>query len=127
MRMLAAAAVLATLVASPGVAQSFDPDLGTGNVVQRNDTTPQPNGVPTRSHGGFSRVAPGRAASPLYLSVTPFDSSAGSGNGDNHRNTAREKALRDCSSLSRRYTETTWGGMATHQHRNCMAQRGQME
>jgi len=127
MRVLAAAAVLATLVASPGLAQSFDPDPGTGNVVQRNDTTRQTNSVPARSHGGFSRVAPGGAASPLYLSVTPFDSSAGSGNRGNHRNTDREKALRECSSLSRRYSETTWGGMATHQHRNCMAQHGQME
>jgi len=127
MRMLAAAAVLATLVASPGLAQSFDPDLGTGNLVQRNDTTPQTNGVPARGRGGVSRVAPGRAGSPVYLSATPFDSSAGSGNGGNHGNAAREKALRECSSLSRRFTETGWGTTATHQHRTCMAHHGQME
>src|SRR5262245_19544579 len=115
MRMLAAAAVLATLVASPSLAQSVDPDLGTGNIVRRNDTTLQTNGVP------------GRAESPVYLSVTPFDSPAAGGNGGNHRNAGREKALRECSSLSRRYTETGWGAMATHQHRNCMARHGQME
>jgi len=115
MRMLAAAAVLATLVVSPALAQSSDPDLGSGNIVRRNDTALQTNGVP------------GRAASPVYLSTTPFDSAAGGGNGGNHQNAGREKALRECSSLSRRYTDTGWGAMGTHQHRSCMIQHGQME
>ena len=37
MKMLVAAVALATLVASPAFAQSYDPDVGSGNVVPQAD------------------------------------------------------------------------------------------
>ena len=37
MKMLVAAVALATLVASPAFAQSYDPDIGSGNVAPRAD------------------------------------------------------------------------------------------
>ena len=42
-------------------------------------------------------------------------------------NTAREAAMRECTLISRRYTQTTWGTMELHQQRACMAEHGQME
>jgi hypothetical protein len=128
MRMLVAGVAFATLVASPAFAQSYDPDVGTGNIVQGNYSTTDTS-VPARSHGAFARVAPGRAASPYaaQAAVTPFGSPAGSQNGASHMKTAREKALRECSQISRRYTQTTWGSMDGYQHRTCMVQHGQME
>ena len=37
MKMLVAAVALATLVASPAFAQSYDPDVGSGNIVPQAD------------------------------------------------------------------------------------------
>src|SRR5262249_38156354 len=118
----------AALVASPAFAQSYDPDLGTGNIVQGNYSTTS-TGVPAPGHDAFARVVPRRAVSPYsaHAAVTPFGSPAGSQNRSNHMKTARETALRECSQISRRYTQTTWGSMDGHQHRTCMAQHGQME
>jgi hypothetical protein len=126
MKMLIAAAALATLVASPAFAQSYDPDLGTGTIVQWNSSTafPQPSG-----REGFARVAPRAPASAYtaYGAVTPFGSPVDTGNGTSRMNAGREAALRACSLESRRYTQTTWGNMDAHQHRTCIAQHGQME
>jgi|SRR5262249_15017362 len=142
MKMLVAGAVLATLVASPAFAQSYDPDLGTGNIVQWNDSTTYTGVAPRGAHGAFARVPSGGAASPYaaYGAVTPFGSPAGTNgtvaplgspaaapNAGNHMSAARETALRECALQSRRYTQTTWGTMEVHQHRTCMAEHGQME
>ena len=129
MKMLVAGTVLAMLAASPAFAQSYDPDLGTGNIAQRNDSTTYARTVAPRGHSEFGRVVPGRTASPYsaYGAVTPFGSPVGSRNGGNHLSAEREKALRECVLLSRRYTTTTWGTMESHVHRTCMAQHGQME
>ena len=126
MKTLIAAAVLATLVAPPAFAQSYDPDIGTGNIVQWNSPTafPQQGG-----REAFARVAPRGTASPYraYGAVTPSGSPVGTGNGASRMNAGREATLRACSLESRRYTQTTWGNMDGHQHRTCMMQHGQME
>ena len=129
MKMLVAGVVLATLVATPALAQSYDPDLGTGNIAQLNGSTTYAGSLAPRSHGVFARLVPGRAASPYsaYGAVTPFGSPAGGENSANHMSGARDKALRECSLLSRRYTQTTWGTMESHVQRTCMAEHGQME
>ena len=127
MKMLVAAVALTALMGSPAFAQSYDPDLGTGNIVQGNYSTTY-TGVPAPSHNAFARV-PSRGVSPYsaQAAVTPFGSPAGSRNRSNHMQTARETALRECSQISRRYTQTTWGSMDGHQQRTCMAQHGYME
>ena len=139
MKMLVAGAVLATLVASPAFAQSYDPDLGTGNIAQWSDSTTYTGVAPRGAHGAFARVPSGGAASPYaaYGAVTPFGSPAntrnvgaspaGSRNAGDHTSSARETALRECALQSRRYTQTTWGTMEIHQQRTCMAEHGQME
>src|ERR1700680_4470181 len=127
MKMLVAGAVLAALVAPPAFAQSYDPDLGTGNIVPWSDSTTYTGNtghVPQRGHSGLARVAPGGAQSPYsaYGAVTPFGSpvdtrnggnhsGVGARNGENHSAAAREKALRECTEVSRRYLQTTWGNM----------------
>lgn len=52
------AAVAAAVSASPAFAQSFDPEAGTGNVVQFSyaPITPQNDGITVRQ-GGHSRMA----------------------------------------------------------------------
>jgi hypothetical protein len=57
MKRLIAAVALAAVVASPAFAQSYDPDLGTGNI----DVSPAyaqtaPRAAHHSSHGAFARV-----------------------------------------------------------------------
>jgi hypothetical protein len=40
---------------------------------------------------------------------------------------ARMSAVRDCTGMSRPYSQTTWGTMETYVFRSCMAQRRQIE
>ena len=42
-------------------------------------------------------------------------------------NAARESALRDCTEISRKYSEPTWGDMQMQTQRTCMAEHGQAE
>ena len=98
MKTLIAAVALATVViASPAFAQS--------------------------SSGSRRRQPSPHETSPYnaYNAVTPFGSPA------KVTNTAREKALRDCSTLAGAFKENTWGSMASQQYRSCMAQHGQAE
>ena len=69
--MLVAGTVLAMLIASPALTQSYDPELGTGNIVQWNSSTTYARTVAPRSHGAFARAVPGRAASPAPFARTP--------------------------------------------------------
>ena len=57
MKMLVAAAALATLVASPAFAQSYDPDLGSGNITAGTEVP-----APAWSRYGGARSAYGRVA-----------------------------------------------------------------
>jgi hypothetical protein len=59
MKMLVAAVALATLVASPAFAQSYDPDIGTGNIVPPQDDPQVPSTVFSGSSGGaYAQVSP---------------------------------------------------------------------
>jgi hypothetical protein len=129
MKTLFAALALASVLVSPAFAQSYDPDLGTGNIARFEATAPS-----TAAQAAYAQVRPGTAAvrpqaraatsaqSPLtaYGSVTPFGSPT-------EASAAREKALNECSAAARKYTQTTWSHMELHQYRSCMAQHGQPE
>ncbi len=39
----------------------------------------------------------------------------------------RGAALRDCTALEQRYSESTWGNLESYKYRACMAEHGQME
>jgi hypothetical protein len=129
MKTFIASLVLATLLAFPASAQSYDPDIGTGNLTPNYSTTngATTNGATTngaaRDFNSFARVGAGRsgAATSAYAAVTPFGSPTASSAA------ARDSALRECATLSRRYTQTTWGTMEVHQFRSCMAQHGHVE
>ncbi|MFL6935455.1 MAG: hypothetical protein ACJ8EJ_12505 [Xanthobacteraceae bacterium] len=127
MKTLIAAAALATLLAFPAFAQSYDPDLGTGNIVSWSDSAVSAKHVPQRGHGSFARVVPGGAATTAYGAVTPFGAPVRGQNGGAHSSTTREQALRECSTAAAPYKSTTWGHMELHQYRTCMAQHGQAE
>jgi len=61
-KMMLAAAVLATLVASPAFAQSYDPDVGSGNIVgaQTAPAATTPWAADRGAQGAYARVAPRR-------------------------------------------------------------------
>jgi hypothetical protein len=108
-KILATAALLATLVASPAFAQSYDPDVGTGNIAQYSTTAPTPGtGIYLRADD---------AAAPL----------GGAASVRSHGSDARATSLRECSDVGRRYLDTTWGLMSAQLYRSCMAQHGQAE
>ena len=59
--LLAAAAAVVCLAASSGYAQSYDPDLGTGNITQwydnGNNLHPNPSlNVPDYAYGSYAQV-----------------------------------------------------------------------
>jgi hypothetical protein len=126
MKTLIASLALATLLAFPAFAQSYDPDLGTGNIVSWSDSAVSAKHVPQHGHGSFARVVPGGAATTAYGAVTPFGAPV-NGNRANHASAPREQALRECSTAAAPYKSTTWGHMELHQYRTCMAQHGQAE
>ena len=66
------------------------------------------------------------SAATAYGAVTPFGT-PGAAHSSNHSTSDRETALRECSTVSRRFLQSTWGTMDVHQHRACMAQHGQAE
>jgi hypothetical protein len=126
MKTLIASLVLATLLAFPAFAQSYDPDLGTGNIVSWSDSAGSTRAAPQGAHASFARAPGGSgSATTAYGAVTPFG--ALGHNGGSHSSAAREQALRDCSNGAAPYKQTTWGHMELYQYRTCMAQRGQAE
>jgi len=133
MKMLIATLALGTVVATPTFAQSYDPDLGSGNV---SGFTAAPS-YGWSVEGAYARVAPAhgrtRAARSAYNAynaynaVTPYGSPTDSGNPSGIMTGARETALRECSTASRQYTETTWGDQQMQTFRSCMMRHGQPE
>jgi hypothetical protein len=128
MKKLIAALALATLLASPAFAQSYDPDLGTGNIARIE--TPASSAA---AHGAYAHVRPGTTARPqarvgtqaqnplsAYGALTPFGS-------ETKVSAERASALRECSTLAAAYKQTTWSHMEIHQYRTCMARHGQAE
>lgn len=122
MKTFIATLALACLVAFPAFAQSYDPDLGTGNIVGFSNSTSYGASLVQRVPAGAVRVAPG-SPTAAYAAVTPFDTAAGVKGSA----AERDSALRECSVISRRYQQTTWANMDIQQHRACMAQHGQPE
>jgi hypothetical protein len=122
MKMLVVGTMLAALVASPAVAQSYDSSLGSGNIVRYVDH--QNRTVDPRGSGGVQFPSPYTA----YGAVTPFGSPGAAKNGANQMSAARASAVRECSTMAQRYQDTTWGStMKSHHYRTCMAQRGHVE
>jgi hypothetical protein len=122
MKMLVAGAVLATLVASPALAQSYGP-------LHRAEP-PNSNSAPHRYNGAnpnHGRTAGQANPYTAYGAVTPFGSPGVAQNGANHMSAAREAAVRECNTMAQRYQDGPWGSMKLHQYRACMARHGQME
>jgi opacity protein-like surface antigen len=113
MKTIMMAAAVAALLAAPAFAQTLDQARGTLSRTQASDEP----GYAWRGYGS-GQDSPYRA----FGAVTPFGSPT-----NGHDGGSRDTALRQCSIESRKYTQTTWGTMDMHQHRACMAQRGQME
>jgi hypothetical protein len=71
MKMLVAAVALATLVASPAFAQSYDPDIGSGNIVPPYDDPEVPSTVLWGNSGSaYAQAYPGQYEA--YAQVSPF-------------------------------------------------------
>jgi hypothetical protein len=117
MNKLIAAVALATVLASPAFAQSYNPDVGTGNIVQFQ--LPAPAAADAYAHVRSDA----QARSPLnaYGAVTPFAAPVEAANG------GRNKAVQECSALAAPFKEMTWGTMQMHQYRTCMVQHGEAE
>src|SRR5262245_49023318 len=100
MKMLIAALMLGTFVAAPAFAQSYDRDVGSGNLTRS-------RGAPALTwsvdQSAFAQVAPKRhklrARSGAFSAYAAVPASTAA--------TAREKAIHGCAVTSERYTETT--------------------
>src|SRR5215467_12365064 len=96
-KLIAAVALATTILASPAFAQSYDPDVGTGNIAPQMASPAQ--GSPYSAYGAVmpygSPVAGTSAARPTVAGTS----------------TARAKVLNECSVLAAPYKEMTWGTM----------------
>ena len=113
MKKLIAAVALAMALASPAFAQSYNPDVGSGNIVPYAGVqAPQSNAGNAYAQ---ARGAQAHAPQAAFGRVTTAETGS------------REQALRDCSVLAAPYRQNTWGNMDIHQFRSCMTQHGQTE
>jgi len=132
MKTFIAALVLAGLVAFPAFAQSYDPDLGTGNIAPYSASTPYSANVAQPGSAGAARVPGGfGSAAKAYGAVTP-SGTPGAANSGNQSASARDTALRECSVLERSFNgvggnQDRWGAQAVTLYRSCMMQHGQPE
>lgn len=133
MKKLIAALALAMALASPALAQSYNPDVGSGNIVPYAGVQAPQSGAesalaqvkprtPAAQHVNRGAQTRGAAHAPqaAFGRVTSSDASAADAG-------SREQALRDCSALAAPYRQNTWGNMDIHQFRSCMMQHGQTE
>lgn len=111
--LLAAGAALAALVASPAFAQR----QGIGEDAPEVNTRVHPEGTHPR---GYAVPHRGRHARSAHHARAQVNSLGEFGS-------ARDAALRECTELSRKYQESTWGGMQMQVQRACMAEHGQPE
>ena len=112
MKKLIITAAFVFVMASPVLAQSYDPDVGSGNIAASIYAPVAPYG-----HVGGRDTA--RAA---FAAIPPSGLAT-----DTHAGSKRVSAMRECSEAARRYTESTWGTMEGYQYRTCMASHGQPE
>jgi hypothetical protein len=123
MKTLFAGAVLAALVASPALGQSYDTSVGSGNIVPYVDYQNRTVDPRVGGNGGAQPESPYTA----YGAVTPFGAPGVARNGANQMSAARAVAVRECSTMAQGYQDTTWGSMKAHRYRVCMAQHGHAE
>jgi len=111
MRMLAAGAALAALVASPAFAQG----QGVGDSSPQTGTRVHPEGVHhPRVHAAVPRARRHAAIPRARRSQSPYAAYAqATGEG---ASTGRDEALRQCTEQSRKYSESTWGDMQMQLH-----------
>jgi hypothetical protein len=125
MKTLIAALTLGALAATPAFAHVDASHARTGKIASS-----KANHAHARKAGHHAfRVAPRRSTSSYeaYGAVTPFGSPTDRQNVQSTMSHERETALHDCSTVSRKYLDTTWGNMELHQYRTCMMQHGQPE
>jgi hypothetical protein len=115
-----ALAAAVTFAALPASAQSYDPDVGSGNLAQHSESYRNGSGVYLSAPIRHSRVSQERSLRELYNTVNPVRAEAPAGGG-------RASAIRDCAATSRGYSEPTWGDMQDNLYRSCMAEHGQAE
>jgi hypothetical protein len=70
------------------------------------------------------KLLPGIA---VGLAVAAAASPSFAQRGEDGMSGARAKALRDCSTMSDKFTQYTWGSTQLDQYRACMMQHGQPE
>jgi hypothetical protein len=114
MKMSFVCAALATLVASPALAQA-----GFGPFVPDN-----PYPYPAYSPYPFAAYSPNPYAA--YGAVTPYGV-PGSARKTGTMSSARAAAIHRCSTATSKYTEHTWGDEEFQQYKACMAMNGQPE
>ena len=129
MKKLMLTVALASIIAGPALAQSYDPDIGTGNIsaqierpAARSDAQAAYAQVPASKavrHANRHRAVP--SPYQAFGAVTPLRSSA------SVTNAPRDTAVRDCSTLAAPWREYTWGNLEIYQYRTCMVQHGQVE
>src|SRR5215510_4006252 len=98
LNLFVAGIALAALVASPAMAQR----QGIGESAPQVNTRVHPEGA--------------RYGASAYRARAQFNPA-----GD------RDAAMRECTELSRKYAESTWGTLQVGQQRACMAEHGQPE
>jgi hypothetical protein len=110
------AAALAALLGVPAFAQAPGPAPGSGFTAQKSSN-------PTnRTSGRRSSRGGGEAGYQAYGAATPFGSPI-----QQQTRSARETAIRECSTQAATVRETTSSTMPGLTYRSCMAQRGQPE
>lgn len=128
MKKLMAAVAFASVIASPALAQWYDPDVGSGNIAPSIYAPAAPHQVYLSAQFGNGRRhvrhrhAGRGTARGAFAAVPPSDAPTGTRAGS-----TRESALRECSVAASKYTEHTWGDMEIYQFRACMAVHGQPE
>jgi hypothetical protein len=114
LKTMIAGAALAAIIGSPAFAQR----QGIGENAPQINT---PAGATHPKTSGTGAAVRGHHSRDAYRARAQVPAS-GRQLGD-----PRENALRECSEMSRKYTQSTWGNMDIHQHRMCMMEHGQPE
>jgi hypothetical protein len=116
MKKLMLTVALVSIIASPSLAQSYDPDIGTRNIAAQIEApTAHSNAkaayakVPGKAVRHVNRHrAPAHMSYEAFGAVTPFGSPA------SVTNAARDTAVRECSGVAAPYREYTWGNFEIH-------------
>ena len=109
--LLVAGAALAALVASPASAQG----QGIGENAPQINTRVHPEGTRARGYAVPHHARHARSAYGARAQASEFGALGDGG---------RDAAMRQCTELSRKYGETTWGQMQVQVQRSCMAEHG---